>query len=189
MKLWTVQPPEVITIVENSGKFACDTALSENYDDFHDAYLWLVQEMDKRDIYHPPNIQLPLWAWHTMDWKHKKPDFRCAGLGAPKKQYVCIEFEIPDDQVLLSDHNHWHFVLNDSWFDNSTCEKEFDEIHEWYDSLDAKTKEELKKKSWQKIFDVKPVYTDWLQTGRYIQATFWELRKEMITDVKYFVAK
>ena len=141
MRLWTIQPPEIVDIIENTGKFTCDTALSENYQDFHDAYLWLVKEMDKRNICHPQELQLPLWAWHTFNWKHKKPDFRCMGLGTPGQQYVCIEFEIPDNQVLLSDHGHWHFVLNHAWFDDSTCEEELDKLWEWFETLEPLKKE------------------------------------------------
>lgn len=189
MRLWTIQPPEAIDIIEKTGKFACDTTLSENYQDFHDAYLWLVGEMDKRKIHHPENLQLPLWAWHTFNWKHKKPDFRRAGLGASGEKNVCIEFEIPDSQVLLSDFYNWHFVLNNSWLDDSICEEEFDKMHEWYDSLNPQKRETIKKKSWQKIFDTTPVCTEWRENGCYIQATFWELRKDMIRDVRYFVAR
>lgn len=189
MRLWTIQPPKIVNIIENTGKFTCDTALSENYQDFHDAYLWLVNEMDKRNIYHPQDLQLPLWAWHTFNWKYKKPDFRCMGLGISGQQYVCIEFEIPDDQVLLSDHGHWHFVLNHAWFNDSVCEEEFDKLWEWFETLEPLKKEELTRESWQKIFDIRPVHTDWLQTGRYIQATFWELKKDMVRDVKYFTAR
>lgn len=189
MILWTIQPPEIVNMIENTGQFTCDTSLSENYQDFHNAYLWIADEMDKRKIHHPKDVQLPLWAWHTFNWKHKKPDFRGTGLGTPKHQYACIEFEIPDDQVLLSDHNHWHFVLNNSWFDDSTNEEEFDKLHNWFDSLKPTERETLKQDSWQKIFDVTPVHTNWLQTGRYVQATFWTLKKDMIRDIKYFTAK
>jgi len=105
MILWTIQPVEVVEILERDGHFSCKTELSENYEDFRDAYDWIINEMDKRGIARPANTDLPLWAWHTYDWKHKKPDFRTKGLGCRGERCACIEFEIPDEQVLLSDTN------------------------------------------------------------------------------------
>lgn len=189
MKLWTIQPVEVMDIINTTGIFRCDEDKSDNFKDFHDAYLWLVKQMDARNIKHPSGVELPLWAWHTRNWEHKKPDLRNIGYGIPGEQYVCIEFEIDDKEVLLSDYNTWHYVLNCSWFDDSTNEKEFNEKHEWFDKLPPKKKAELREKSWQKIFNVEPNHTDWNKNGEYIQATFWELRKDMITNVRYFKAR
>lgn len=81
MKLWTVQPQEVISIIEKTGEFICDETKSDK--DFRKAYEWIAKEMDKRHIVHPEGLVLPLWAWHTRDWKHKKPDLRNIGLGTP----------------------------------------------------------------------------------------------------------
>lgn len=189
MRLWTVQPLEAVEILERDGVFTCDECLSINWGDFHDAYVWLVDEMDNRNIHHPEGLTLPLWAWHTRNWKHKKPDFRTIGLGCPGHRYVCIEFEIDDKDVLLSDYDNWHFVLNRSWFDDSKNEEEWEKLHEWYDSLDWPTREKMMLESWQKIFDVEPEKTDWGCKGAYVQATFWELRKDMVKDIKYFTAR
>ena len=68
MKLWTVQPQEVISIIEKTGEFICDETKSDK--DFRKAYEWIAKEMDKRHIVHPEGLVLPLWAWHTRDWKH-----------------------------------------------------------------------------------------------------------------------
>ena len=94
MKLWTVQPVEAINIIEKTGAFTCDETKSDK--DFRKAYEWIAKEMDKRQITHPKDLTLPLWAWHTRDWKHKKPDLRNIGLGTPGEKSVCIEFEIDD---------------------------------------------------------------------------------------------
>lgn len=189
MRLWTIQPLEVIKIIEENGEFTCDTRLSENYEDFHDAYLWLVKQMDKRGIEHPKTLTLPLWAWHTFDKKHMQPNLGCGQLGVPNEKYACIEFEIPDNQVLLSDYNAWHYVLNRSWYDDSTNEEEWENMHAWFDSLNGEKKEELRKKSWQKIFNLEFRDSNWNSNGHYIQATFWVLKKSMIKNVTYFTEK
>lgn len=154
MRLWTIQPVEVVNILERDGVFTCDPEKSEYYNDFHDAYLWIAAEMDKRNIPHPDGLKLPLWAWHTRDWKHKKPDLRTTGLGTPGKSYACIEFEIDDKNVLLSDYNSWHYVLNHCWFDDSQTENEWNALCDWFNSLKPEEKAKLTIESWQKIFDV-----------------------------------
>lgn len=189
MRLWTIQPPEVMHILEKNGEFTCDTKLSENYKDFYDAYLWLVQQMDNKNIYHPKNLELPLWAWHTFDGKHEELDLENGQFGIPNKSYVCIEFEISDKDVLLSDYNAWHYVLNNSWNDDSTNEEEWEKMQDEFDKLDEKTKQKLREKSWQKIFDIEKRKSDWNSNGYYVQATFWKLEKSMIKKVRYFMEK
>ena len=36
MRLWTIQPVEVINILERDGVFTCDPEKSKYYNDFHD---------------------------------------------------------------------------------------------------------------------------------------------------------
>lgn len=52
--------------------------MSPNYRDFKNAYDWLVVKMEER-ISKLNGVNYPVWAWHTRDWKHKKPDLRESG--------------------------------------------------------------------------------------------------------------
>ena len=143
MILWTIQPKSTLDIIKEKGVFTCDTNKSEWYNssnEFHRAYDWLVKEMDNKGIYHPKGLQLPLWAWHTIEYKHQKPDYYEMGFGEEGDELVCIEFEIPDNEVLLSDFDNWSLMVNN----------------------------------------------DIRIAGSYIQATFWQLKKEMIRKVEYF---
>ena len=146
--------------------------------------------MDTKGILRPEEkVRYPLWAWHTRGWKHKKPDLRCSGMGRKGEMMACVEFEIPDSQVLLSDFHLWHFVLNDMWLDESRCEEEWEEMHNWYDTQSAEVQAQLKRESWNRIFDLNPICTDWREVGCDIQAVFWKLRKETITKIYYFIAE
>ena len=74
MILWTIQPKSTLDIIKEKGVFTCDTNKSEWYNssnEFHRAYDWLVKEMDNKGIYHPKGLQLPLWAWHTIEYSIK----------------------------------------------------------------------------------------------------------------------
>ena len=92
-------------------------------------------------------------------------------------------------QVLLSDFFAWHSVLNGGFYNDSHTEAEWNEKDAWYEALSGKQKGIETLKSWQKVFDVNAFKNEFCQNGRYIQATFWKLTKEMITDVRYFTAR
>jgi hypothetical protein len=50
------------------------------------------------------------------------------------------------------------------------------------------SEEDLRKEtelSWQRVFDTEPYDSDFFTRGRYVQATFWEIRKEYIREIKY----
>ena len=92
---------------------------------------------------------------------------------------VLLEIDIPDNQVLLSDEEAWHFVLSKIYYNQSYDATSWDEEDKWFESLPTKEKNKELLKSWNKIFD--------LSSSRYIQATFCELKKEQVLkkwDVK-----
>lgn len=74
----------------------------------------------------PVGVIYPIWAWHTLDWQHEKPDFRGTEFRSYRGKHVCIEIEISEDKVLLSDEVEWHFVLNDIYTPSVQNQKELD---------------------------------------------------------------
>ena len=188
MILWTMQPLQILNMIQETGVYRCDPAKhSMPEPEITLKYHWLIGQMEKR-IGPPPNgVEYPVWAWHTQDWKHKKPDLRSErwGYGPGNEEYTCIEFEIPDNQVLLSDFDAWSIILVNGLLNET--EAESDRMDAYYDSLSKGEQETFKNENWQGVFDITPLDNDWMTRGRWIQATVWELRKEMIRDVRFFV--
>ena len=112
MILWTFQPLEIWEQLQKAGIYRCDPAFADP--DFIRAYGWIARKMRERIGPPPEGAGYPVWAWHTQRWKHKKPDLRRERwhCGPGNEMYACIEIEIPDSQVLLSDFDEWHCVLN-----------------------------------------------------------------------------
>ena len=111
---------------------------------------------------------------------------------------VRIEFEKPETEILLSDFDLWHFVLN-YWHiaDNEEQELEFNKLFKT-SSVEFTDKENytLKLKnilesSWNKIFDMNyhSIYTADAFKRKKIQATFWTLKSTEIIKVDFFNAK
>lgn len=188
MKLWTIQPIHVYQLILETGAYRCETEKCQylHVPAFDTAYRWLAEQMRERIGPPPDGTEFPVWAWHTWDWKHIKPDMRRSEFKYFKTHHVLLELEIPDEQVLLTDHGTWHFAINDSYFGDAKNDAEFDEEMAWFDTLPADVQTQKKRESWTKIMDVTPVDTDWAKNGQYIQATFWELRRDNIKKVWHY---
>ena len=88
MRLWTIQPLEVLEIIKQEGEFVCNPNYSDP--DFKRAYHWLVKQMDNRGIEHPYGLELPIWAWYKTEWENKKPDLEQEDFSSNRNNLVCI---------------------------------------------------------------------------------------------------
>lgn len=88
MKLWTIQPISVLNIINETGEYFAKEKYIDEY--LKPSYQWLYKKM-KEKIGEPNNkeINFPVWAWHTTNFKHKKPDMR-QNFFFKKKRMVCL---------------------------------------------------------------------------------------------------
>lgn len=195
MRLWTIQHEKAFETLEKSGVLTANenNLFCEDYYRF--AYDWLVEQMKLRVGMPPYGIHYPIWAWYQWEGKRKRCDLRCGGYAQRGTHLVQLEMEIPDNEVMLSDFDDWHCVLNRGL--NSDDEAELDE---YYNSIRDIDNEEfwnniekypdlvhLREKviqSWDRIFDM-----DNIRNDASIQATFWLLKKEQVVKEEHFIAK
>lgn len=192
MTLWTTQPAEIYDQIIRKGYYHFDESrISPDAWIYscRDAYDWLVEEMKKRIGNPPDGIKYPVWAWYIHDSKRKKPDLRKMGLGGRGEPSVCLEIEISDDEVVLSDEELWIFVMNNWYLNTSICQEDYDKEEAWFESLSNDKQQAIKTKSWQQVFNIEPFNNGFYIKGRYVQATFWELRTEQIRSVRFFKAR
>lgn len=118
MRLWTVQPPAVIEILQKRGRYVCDPTDTHVFANGHSqllkAYRWMSNVMVERVGLPPPDCVFPVWAWHTYDGR-RQSDLRKSIYRSHHHGFSCIEIEIPESRVLLSDESLWHFPLN-GWY-------------------------------------------------------------------------
>lgn len=170
--------------------------------EFIAAYRWLLAYLpDKPTHVAESQNTMPIWAWyqcHSVD--KKKPDLRHSGYLTKGTEAILLEIEKPEEQVLLSDYQLWHHVLNGWYLPSSMADAECFEKELANQAIDI-YKEELanlpkpiKQKitaSWQRIFNL-----DWYEQDitdpinqKSIQATFWSLHRDEVVSVKEFVAR
>jgi hypothetical protein len=186
MKLWTIHPTIVWELLNKQG---CYYGVKDFvYDDemFLSAYDWMKKQLViKTGIY---KEHYPVWAWY------KRPDLRYSGHLSKGTKGVLIECEINEGDVLLSDFELWHYVLN-YWY----LPMSMKDMHKFEKELKSKRLSYYKQKplpepynktiedSWQRIFNL-----DWYKKNiadKKIQAVFWELKLDQAKKVKEFVAK
>lgn len=197
MKLWTIQPISVYNELIRQGKiFMHIDFVDEN---FKEAYQWMIGQMNIKISPAPSNKYSPIWAWNQYNGENaKKPDLRSSGYLPKGTKGVRIEFHKPDKEVLLSDYNLWHYVLN-YWciHDNEDQDKLFDHLLKSY-RVEFGDKEKypdnirsIIEKSWLKIFDMQ--YDSDYSTNKFenkaIQATLWSLKSSEISKVDFFKAR
>ncbi len=65
----------------------------------------------------------------------------------------------------------------------ATDENIWDQKESEYDALLPDEQEVIKLESWQNVFNIEPFKNDFMSQRKWIQATFWELKKEDIVKV------
>ena len=187
MILWTSQEEAVYNELLKTGVYRCDLNLS-SMKDCREKYDWLVRQMKQRIGPPPEQVTYPVWALYQQDGKHRKPDLRRErwAFGCNGERFACLEIEIPDREVLLSDLDVWCIILNDGLL--SDTEQEDRCLEAQYEALSPSEKRRMKEKNWERVFDLSPLNNDWMRRGYDIQATFWELRLEQVRDVRFFRA-
>lgn len=174
--------------------------------EFLGSYAWMAKQMDRRLRTPKPNRNvLPIWAWYQWEGvNRRKPDLRSGGYLPTGEPGVCVELEVTDDRVVLSDFDLWHYVLN-YWYlpESEEDGKAFEEklacaglsfygCDHQHPLPNVRYRQEIER-SWERIFD-----TNWADHGhaiasppkkKSIQATLWELLVDDVVEVRKFTAR
>lgn len=187
MILWTIQPEAVYNSIIGDGVYHCD--FSQSFlRDHKMQYDWLVSKMIKHIGERPKVVSYPVWAWYKWNGKRKQPDLRSErwGNGFCGDVFYCIKIQIPDEQVLLSDFDSWSIILVNGLISES--EEEHNALEKRYNALSKEKQKNMKDKNWERVFNIEELDNDWVSCGNFVQATFWELKKENIVFAKKFVS-
>jgi hypothetical protein len=191
MRLVTIQDKSAYDDLCATGVLRCKAKHAEwlREDSFRAAYDWLAEQMKLRVGEPPQGVNYPIWAWHLLDGKPVKVDLRKTEFNNYRGEHYALTIDVPDAQVLLSDEENWHFVLNNWYLSAAKNEADYDAAEVWFDALPPDAQRNEKQKSWNRIFDVSPFDNGWHRQGCYVQATFWELRKEQVVSSRRFIGR
>ena len=197
MQLWTIQPLVVWQTLERAGVFHSDPAQSEHRSDYPEAYDWITRRLTQHAGSPPPGCTTPIWAW--CQWRgeaRRKPDLRWWRQWMEQGDWVRIELEIPEAEVLLSDFDLWHYCMGYWCLGQNEEERERFEAESAEHGLSFYAQKPLPdahyhaqmEQSWERIFDLHTVdeVSAFPHTAKWIQAVFWELRRDRVCAVTHF---
>ncbi len=170
---------------------------------FNPAYKWMSKKLNEKVSYPCSHIKendrYPFWAYSKFDGitKSGRPDFRFSQYRDQMNKYksVLITLDIPDDFVLLSDFDAWHWVLNKWYLGYEYQLNNFLKIYskesgkkqcKWfeYDKLSDELKRTIEE-SWDHVFNLKlmPKMLHFKKCQQIVQANFWDIKLENIQSV------
>jgi len=188
IRVWTIQPVGVLVQLREDRVLHTDPGRIPK--EFHHAYDWMRAQMGQRLAYYDGHY--PWWGWHTP-----RPDLRQSAHLPHATQGVRLQLQIDPTEVLLSDFDAWHSVLNRGYLALNVQEDEA-----WYQRFEAAILNQWPwpppepwysgiLTSWERVFDLEALATSeyWQSGPRYIQATFETLRLANVRQATRFVAR
>ena len=181
MLLWTVQHRAAYEQMFQTGTLRANEAHLFCGDELKFAYDWLAAQMRERVGEPPEGVNYPVWAWYQYNGMRKRPDMR-----GPHRRYrargtpiVLLTVDVPEKNVLLSDFDMWHCVLNNGYID----------VDEADDESFCGGQVEIEQ-SWRHVLEIETAFE--LYGGaeeRSIQATMWEIRAEWVKKAEFFTSR
>ena len=180
--LWTIQEEGAWKRLDETGVLRADPDRVEP--EFRAAYEWMADHLAQK-VPPPPGCRFPLWAWYRWNGAARaKPDLRAAGHLPPGRRGVRIAFSMSPSQVLLSDFDAWHAVLNGVPFVPEGGD--YDAAMNRFGELEGAERGKFLRSTWEGIF--LPAVTQWPDDAS-IQAVFWELGRDQVREVTSFRAR
>ena len=206
MLIQTIQPQSMLSVIKKEG-IVYARANFEQYEKstrewgFQNAYDWMKEQMINKGLPPEGNSQDLFWAWAwSGDLGKKVIDLRTRKSHNLKGQMVLT---LEKDDILLSDFEFWHYVIN-YWpiALSSKEEKYWNQLSEiknnFYENkpLENKKLDDKIRQTWQNIFNIKEekdYFTydlsksikKYLESDKLVtQATFWSIKESDIVSVK-----
>ena len=192
MRLVTVQDKAAHDELMEVGVLRCKPERSEFLQDFKLRYDWMVEKM-RMIVGEPPDgVSYPIWAHFRLNHRPAKADLRTERfleLGKRPCDHYIITVDVPSEKVLLSDMDYFICVLN-FWYchPGGSQDKGYDAAYARIEGLPEDQRDAAIIKSWDNILRVN-YDNEELKKACCVQATFWELRREEVVDVRLVQGK
>ncbi len=195
VKLWSIQAEPAIDALSRRGYLRGDGRRVDGF--MRPAYRWMGAQLARRVAPPSGHNGYPVWAWRQFDGVARpRPDLRTGGLLPSGTRGVLVTLELPASDVLLSDFQKWHAVLNRSYlprtmadarrFENDLARAEIADGWPYPEPFHSRVVA-----SWQRIFELDAPASDCWEGAdeREIQAVFWQLNLDDVKRMKRFLAR
>ncbi len=196
MKLFSFQSNDALHTLEKIfvyfpyGNFAQNPSFLDS-PSFLFAYSWLIKKMQERNISYQFNSKNMIWSWFLIDGVNKIDKRKSFTRNFQNKPFALLELDIPEQRLLLSDFDAWHYVLNYWPINIEEKNINFDFYqHKPYDQDFHKYAHPLEHQkildSWNLIFDLKKSSEILEISSPNVQATFFEIFSNDVKKIHIF---
>lgn len=185
MILWTTQPVSALEQIDATGVFRCDPSRSFNLtkpDSLRKPYQWLMERMRERISEPPKGVVSPIWAWHTWDYERRCPEPDSPAFLLRTEEKALLTLDVPESELVLTDFDAWQGVMMGGYVSGARTAEECDREADWLDGLHGALLEDAIRRSWDNVFLIDTIRESSIVRGRYVQATFWEIREEYVSE-------
>ncbi len=138
-----------------------------------EAYEWMASKLAAKDSRNKKDLSYPRWVWCRYDGIEGEGILeRMIEMEGMYRDAVACLFDIPEEEVLKSDHTDWHQVLSHSYV---SLDEEWDEEGD----LMVDPSEEEIIKSWDRVLETNPA-----DRHQFVQGVVWRLRKKNLRKIK-----
>ena len=141
-------------------------------------YDWMVEHMELRGIKRPDGAAYPFWGWYKYSSLRTKPDLRHSCHAPRGTSCVCLELELPEGSVLLSNFDTWGCILSDY---PVLPVEDWDRYYDEFKALPPEEQQKVKLQTWETIFSE---FED-----SPIQGVYWKLEMANVRNARFFKAK
>ncbi|MBR2566943.1 MAG: DUF3841 domain-containing protein [Paenibacillus sp.] len=172
MKFWTIQSIDAWR--DAISKDILTGNIHFIWEEFIKPYHWMMSQMEKKLVHY--SGEYPVWLWPI------KPDMRRSGHLERGSHGVLLEVDLNPEEVLISDFDAWHCVLNQSFL---ALTEEEDQLYD--EGLISLTKEE----SWERIFALEELMNSdyWNSSEQHLQVVIGSIPLHRIKLIREFIAK
>lgn len=180
--VWTRQSEKILEDLEATGRYIVKREFIQEKMDNHanlylDVYNWYAQKA-QNIVSKPDDVLYPIWVSLTESSR----------LGATEGN-VFLELEVDKKDLIIISEEKWGYIVNYMYIPkDAQDEAEHDALLAKYQTHDTAAylspfypviKSRIIK-SWERIFDDKPV------VGHDMLGTLWEIRKEWIKNIEHY---
>ena len=182
MKFWTVR---LSNELNKNNILVSDSAKVDS--NRHRAYDWMANQLRVRVGHPPPSATYPIWVWkYCYGTLKPRPDLRTRCLLPKGTAGVLLELDLPENQVLLSNFDAWHAILNNHHYSPNDAEYEKIEALSALKGSNHPDLIQLKEASWERIFDLSLIPDPEIYA---VQGVVWQVPIESIEKTTFFTAK
>lgn len=168
MKIWTPIPVETKKALERGecvGQTIQDSPWEVSVESVIGYEFVRDMQIKKTKIFPPSREAIPIVGWLKYMGESAHPNHDDDFLYAKTSDIEYVRFDVPREQIMLSDAIAWEFIMTGEYYSASDTLEALDIELENFQNLNVFERVYTIKRSWERAFDVDPYCAPWVRSN------------------------